>query len=96
MSDLTPLEAAEKLEIMARHRQDWGDMPEAYALRKAASYLRKIASGEYAPVVHAKSIFVNNGKVERWCSRCNHIIPKYAEWCPFCGALMDGKDGSPS
>lgn len=100
--DLTPLEAAEILEDIAAvsdlkavdgTRSGLVNLPknDASSLRVIASYLRKIAAGEYKQVVHGHGIFVNNGKVERWCSRCNHIIPKYAVWCPFCGALM-GKD----
>lgn len=95
MPDLTPLEAAKKHTEIARNLE-YSQTGEAFfqAIHDAANDERQIAAGELRPVVHAKSVFVNNGKVERWCSRCNHIIPKYADWCPFCGALMDGKDDS--
>lgn len=84
---LTPQEVAENLIIAKGFVLS---RPELYeSLQIAADDERKIANGEYAPVVHGHKIFVNNGKVETWCSNCNNIIPKYADFCPHCGALMD-------
>ncbi len=66
----------------------------------AVNYLRKIASGEYAPVVHAhwkhySDIFPPE------CSNCNwdteddeYRNDVMTPYCPSCGALMDGKDDS--
>lgn len=108
MPDLTPLEAAERIEEHnSIHYAKEGERAHfiTQALTMAASYLRKIASGEYAPVVHAHWInyyepLCSNPHAN--CSRCGHLqtfdehegkayAPKY---CENCAALMIGKDDS--
>ena len=95
MPEITPLEAAEKLKEIAE-REEWLDCenPNVEPLKLAATYLRKIASGDYVPVVHGR------WAAEHRCNRCgkepyrksDRDMPKY---CPSCGALMDGKDDTP-
>jgi Pyruvate/2-oxoacid:ferredoxin oxidoreductase delta subunit len=76
---------------------------------EAASYLRKIASGEYKPVVHGKWLnFFNDFAIAECseCRECHEISPdkkpredyfnafkQFYKFCPSCGALM-GKDDS--
>lgn len=93
MPDLTPLEAAEKLEFFATLFPGSAEL-----LNSVASYLRKIASGEYAPVVHAHWAVVNTRKVSKkvacsWCGKAGWNFQNLPR-CPYCGALMDGKDDS--
>jgi hypothetical protein len=86
MFDLTPLEAAEKLE---EDKDDYlcsrcayqglidckGTCRATAPYDVAISYLRKIASGEYAPVVHAYWKEVEPGHdVLFECSNCGRII----------------------
>ena len=97
-TEMTPAEAAEVLEKLIPEIES-GLNTHAYdraALDYALSLCRKVAAGELREVVHAHSVFVNNGgaKTERWCSNCETIISKRAKYCPYCGALMDGKGGS--
>lgn len=114
MQEMTPLEAAKKLESMACDAS--GIVPEKSGnkqlvditlhvpsdikvLRFAASYLRKIASGEYAPVVHGRwenpTISETNFKNPYYfCSNCGNAVrpKKQSKYCSFCGAVMDGKE----
>ena len=84
MPDLTPLEAAEKLEWMAKITEvdaficNRDDIP---LLKQSASYLRRVASGEYAPVIHGRWIHKDcngiptenhislNGRINLSCNR---------------------------
>jgi hypothetical protein len=111
MPDMTPLEAAEKLEDIAvvsdlkavdgkRSGVVKIGRVDAEDLRIAASYLRKIAAGEYKPVVHAHWNYTSrpnedcmggsHGVIE--CSHCKEDYGVEYDYCPSCGALMDGKD----
>ncbi|WP_195200536.1 hypothetical protein [Faecalispora jeddahensis] len=106
MPEITPLEAAEKLEYVymscsekysRRAPDSQRDTDFEYylqAVRCAASYLRKIASGEYAPVVHGRWIESDTGWYH--CSNCGDSCgalgdetPYKSERCPLCGAVMD-------
>ncbi|HVI41971.1 MAG TPA: hypothetical protein VM577_15070 [Anaerovoracaceae bacterium] len=71
MTDLTPQEAAESLDSLNEELFDGtGD-----TLKFAASYMRKIASGEYAPVVHAHWKECEPGHdILFECSNCGRII----------------------
>lgn len=108
--DLTLFEAAEKLESLADDAdsiepEKYGGAKlvdvtfhvpgDIKALRCAASYLRKIAAGEYKPVVHARWEWVEISpiKKELHCSNCGFHGFRTPH-CPYCGAFMDGKDES--
>lgn len=61
-----------------------------------ASYLRKIADGEYKPVINAHWVdvndFVNIGNgIHTECSHCHTWSKDKTNYCPNCGAPMDGK-----
>ena len=94
MPDLTPLEAAEKLENTAKwldDKEDFGCGQDAMLF--AASYLRKIASGEHAPVVHAHWIF-GSTQGHSWMKCSNCLVSQSGQtatftYCPSCGARMD-------
>lgn len=109
MPEITPLEAAEKLEYVymscsekysRRAPDSQRDTDFEYylqAVRCAASYLRKIASGEYAPVVHGTWITNSDYPDTVICSVCG--CGENVWWadngtshCPYCGAIMDGKE----
>jgi hypothetical protein len=62
---------------------------DAEDLRIAASYLRAIAAGEYKRVVHAH--IVGRGW-DLHCSNCGASADIGNDYCPDCGAPMDGKD----
>ena len=80
---------AEALEITTR---TCGDYAAAFA------EIRKLPAADVAPVVHEKWL------LDRWpswphreCSRCKIMIPRtkevpdqYWQYCPNCGARMDG------
>ena len=103
---MTPLEAAEKLEITAKwldDKEDFGCGQDA--MRYAASFLRSIAAGEYKRVVHGhwtKQIFNAHSAGYSVCyynhAECDvnpaGLMEAQYDICPFCGALMDGKDDS--
>ena len=78
---------------------------DASSLRVIASCLRQIAAGEYKQVVHGRWVHKDcdgaptenhEAIVYAECSNCGHTIhnvDQEADYCPNCGALMDG-DGS--
>ncbi len=74
-------------------RKKGEDIPIVQASLKAAADERKIASGEYAPVVHGH--WKQVGRSWLRCSNCGdkRHTNTYSTYCPSCGALMDGKDG---
>ena len=93
MAEITPLEAAKRIEEHNRihsHKE-----PHAFFIRQAldiaASYLRAIAAGEYKRVVHGH--IIGRG-YDLHCSICGESADIGNNYCPSCGALMDGKDDS--
>lgn len=98
MPEMTLLEAAKNLERLANDFEEVGTPGNAKILRYASSILRRVASGEYAPVVHGYWVRINDTQ-EQMCSECGQSYDIYAyrqddyTHCPSCGALMDGKDG---
>lgn len=56
--------------------------------------VRQIPPADVAPVVHGEWIIGGvgtNGVIGNWhCSVCNGVSLKDSEYCPDCGALMDG------
>lgn len=103
MPEMTPLEAAEKLEIV----KEMSFPSYAKLIQPAIDYLREIANGEYKQVVHARWIehsdYDNKTKQlltsedTMCCSNCHHSFNYYDNcterfaYCPSCGAVM-GKD----
>ena len=91
-NEMTPLEAAEKLEWIAKIAET-----DAYIctqdsvpfLKQTASLLRAIAAGKYKRVVHAH--IVGRGW-DLHCSNCGASADIGNDYCPDCGARMDGKD----
>lgn len=85
---------------------DW--KPNVYdqnALRYSASVLRRVASGELAPVVHAHwikrydTLSQDYNSDDNWyyeCSKCGGADSEPAKYCHRCNATMDesGKDDS--
>ena len=53
MNEMTAANAAENLERLANDFKEVGTPGNAKILRYAASILRRVASGELAPVIHA-------------------------------------------
>lgn len=95
MPEMTPLEITKKLDEWAQASRDCDDYEGHEYAAAAASLLRKIVSGEYAPVVHGRWIATDAG----WytCSNCGDDCgalgdetPYTSERCPCCGAVMIG------
>ena len=73
---------------------------EHYAYLVTQREIRNAPACDVAPVVHGR--FVHNepmiaGGVDCWhCSRCRRLVTdverEYFEYCPWCGARMDGDD----
>jgi hypothetical protein len=91
-NEMTATEAAEKLEEVASGYETYvGWEQHIVAMRLAASYLRKIAAGEYKRVVHAH---ITGHGYDLHCSNCGASADIGDDYCKSCGALMDGKDDS--
>ena len=68
-------------------------IPVADAVRQCRALLAKQPTTEVAPVVHGRWIRRHN---ETKCSRCKFIYYSHHadyNYCPNCGATMDGKVG---
>lgn len=50
--------------------------------------LQKVPAADVAPVVHGHR--VDNGGSYARCSQCDGVLPLCANYCPNCGAIMDG------
>ena len=50
--------------------------------------LQKVPAADVAPVVHGHSVDVRG--VYARCSQCDGVLPLCANYCPNCGAIMDG------
>mgnify|MGYP000930045827 CR=1 FL=1 len=108
MPDLTPKEAADIIEIhnLVHARKESQAIFITKAMDLAIHLLRKIASGEYAPVVHAhwidymadkKDWLRDDGKtVFIECSVCHEKLCRNLmlseKYCPYCGAIMDERE----
>jgi hypothetical protein len=100
VQQMTPLKVAKKLETVGEliwKNNDVGiflfTRKDAEVLNAALSYVQRVASGEYKPVVHAWW-HIESG-IGYYCSHCG--AGEYeddSKYCPNCGALMDGKDDS--
>ena len=54
--------------------------------------LQKVPAADVAPVVHGHR--VDNGGSYARCSQCDGVLPLCANYCPNCGAKMDGGAGN--
>lgn len=54
--------------------------------------LQKVPAADVAPVVHGHR--VDNGGSYARCSQCDGVLPLCANYCPNCGAIMDGGDSN--
>lgn len=99
MQEMTPLEAAEVLESGDCGQSDYD------AIEVAVTALRKIAAGEYAPVVRSewngwtKEAFTGLDeygdprcakRTYYRCGKCHYGTAVKTHYCPHCGARMDG------
>ena len=60
-----------------------------------ASEIADIPAADVAPVVHAQWIEDGSGIIIcPECKRGYNLIAKFTNYCPACGAKMDGKEGT--
>lgn len=59
-----------------------------------AEYLYELPTADVAPVVHGRWVFGGDGCVI--CSKCNEeeSNDNHRNFCPHCGAMMDGGDNT--
>lgn len=53
-----------------------------------SQYIEILPAADVAPVVHGHR--VDYGGFYARCSQCDEVLPIYANYCPNCGAKMDG------
>lgn len=63
-------------------------MDAAPYFEKAAQMLEQLPAADVAPVVHGHR--VDDGGFYARCSQCDGVLPLCANYCPNCGAKMDG------
>jgi reverse gyrase len=99
---MRPVEVAERLDKQALYPTIWHDGDEE-ALELAAEIVRKVDKGELVEVVHAEWIHTSEPNEDCMggyhdviqCSDCHEDYDFEYDYCPNCGAKMDGerKDG---
>ena len=62
---------------------DWG-----FGRENVRDVIRGVPAADVAPVVHGHR--VDNGGSYARCSQCDGVLPLCANYCPNCGAKMDG------
>lgn len=99
MPDLTLKEAADFIDEELKFVGDMLEPEAEQAYSVAVNYLRKIASGELAEVKHGHWEYGTGAWLH--CSKCGGSAlasgdeePEESPYCPYCDALMDGKDDS--
>lgn len=73
----------------------FSESPQEIPYLQAAKVLREVSdapAANVAPVVHAKWISMASMKPDERerCSNCRRISQRRSEYCPKCGAKMDG------
>lgn len=63
-------------------------MDAAPYFEKAAQMLEQLPAADVAPVVRGHK--VDDGGFYARCSQCDGVLPLCANYCPNCGAKMDG------
>ena len=64
-----------------------------YLTRDPEIILNSIPTVDAVPVVHAHWIYVEHETPANWsyrCSNCSRLSGDPSEYCPYCGAKMDG------
>ena len=84
-------------------------MPDEYISREAAleittrtcgdyaaafAEIRKLPAADVVPVVHGRKIEDGDIGCFWLCSLCGECLPYGANYCPNCGAKMDGGNGN--
>jgi len=75
-------------------------LKKALILARDPGFLRRISSGEFAPIIHAYWNYTSVPNEDGMggshnvikCSACKENCDAEHDYCPFCGARMDGKD----
>lgn len=68
------------------YRKEKGTIQDAI---KMISYPEYTPAADVAPVVHGHR--VDDGGFYTRCSQCDGVLPLCANYCPNCGAKMDGE-----
>lgn len=72
----------------------------SYRGKKVREWIGIIAGGNIVEVVHGKAMPVSIDidsdytliRMDRQCSECTALMTKYDNYCPMCGAKMDGDE----
>lgn len=95
------IERAAAVKVVLRERKPTNSVAQNRMLSIIQHDLLTMRAADVAPVVHGRWISVA-GKRDRICSRCLHNEPyknaddnaEVFEFCPHCGAKMDGGDSN--
>lgn len=79
------IKRTEALEITTRTCGDYA---------AAWSEIRELPAADVAPVVHGRKIEDGDIGCFWLCSLCGECLPYGANYCPNCGAKMDGGDNN--
>ena len=84
------------VKVVLRERKPTNSVAQNRMLSIIQHGLLTARAADVAPVVHGHR--VDNGGFYARCSQCDGVLPLCANYCPNCGAKMDGerKDGGES
>lgn len=74
--------------------EDWNRAPSMYHRRKLTEKFMALKPVDAVPVRHGKWVDDSNGIEGAWnyCSVCGEQAIDLYDYCPNCGAKMDGKE----
>ena len=72
-----------------------GKSPHFYCgFMTVVDYVKEFSDADVKPVVHGRKIEDGDIGCFWLCSLCGECLPYGANYCPNCGAKMDGGDGN--
>ena len=84
--------------ISALHAQAKGDPIQESAIKLVEAtrdYIASLSAADVAPVRHGRWIVFDSENPEsKECTACGYLFSRIhpSNYCPYCGALMDGKE----
>ena len=83
---------------LKKENKEYGITAVSFALERVKSYIQKLPAADVREVKHGRWIKEKTSALVHWhcsvCGDCYYLDEPNAEYCPRCGAKMDGKDGN--
>lgn len=82
---------------LKKENKEYGITAVSFALERVKSYIQKLPAADVREVKHGRWIKEKTSALVHWhcsvCGDCYYLDEPNAEYCPRCGAKMDGEKG---